>query len=97
MATMEEAIDYAYSQGVVMVAAAGNRRDTDPHYPAYYDNMMSVAATNSNDDKASFSTYGDWVDIAAPGVDILSLLYDYNYSVFNCNCLICNYALLISL
>jgi subtilisin family serine protease len=71
--TMEEAINYAYSQGVVMVAAAGNDGDTDPQYPAYYDNMISVAATDSDDQKASFSTYGDWVDIAAPGVSILSL------------------------
>jgi len=35
--------------------------------------MIAVAATNSNDEKASFSNYGDWIDIAAPGVDILSL------------------------
>ena len=70
---MEEAIAYAHSQGVIMVAAAGNSNSNSPHYPAYYDHMISVAATNSNDQRAPFSTYGDWVDIAAPGVDILSL------------------------
>ncbi len=70
---MEEAIAYAHSQGVVVVASAGNNGNTNPHYPAYYDYVISVAATNSNDQRASFSTYGDWVDIAAPGVDILSL------------------------
>ena len=71
--TLEEAIDYAHSQGVIMVAAAGNDYSDSPLYPAYYEHMIAVAATNSNDAKASFSNYGDWVDIAAPGVDILSL------------------------
>jgi subtilisin family serine protease len=70
---MKDAVDYAYSQGVMMVAAAGNNGDTEFQYPAAYDNMFSVAATDSDDQKATFSTYGDWVDIAAPGVDVLSL------------------------
>jgi len=70
---LKEAIDYAHSQGVVQVAAAGNGNTSSPHWPAYYDHMISVAATDSNDDKATFSNYGDWVDLAAPGVDILSL------------------------
>jgi parallel beta-helix repeat protein len=70
---MKEAIDYAHSQGVIMVASAGNNNSNYPKYPAYYEHMISVAATNSNDEKAPFSNYGDWVDIAAPGVDILSL------------------------
>ncbi|MHC4528266.1 MAG: S8 family serine peptidase, partial [Planctomycetota bacterium] len=72
-APMEETIGYAHSQGVITVAAAGNGYSTYPHYPAYYEHVISVAATDSDDQKASFSTYGDWVDIAAPGVDILSL------------------------
>jgi subtilisin family serine protease len=71
--TMKDAIDYAHSQGVIMVAAAGNDYSNEPQYPAAYEHMISVAATNSNDEKVPFSNYGDWVDIAAPGVDILSL------------------------
>ncbi len=71
--SMQDAIDYAHSQGVLMVASAGNDNTDSPQYPAYYEHMISVAATNSNDEKAPFSNYGDWVDIAAPGVDILSL------------------------
>jgi subtilisin family serine protease len=70
---MKDAIDYAHSQGVIMVASAGNDYSKNPKYPAYYEHMISVAATNSNDEKPPFSNYGDWVDIAAPGVDILSL------------------------
>ncbi|MHC4154421.1 MAG: S8 family serine peptidase [Planctomycetota bacterium] len=69
----QEAIDYAYSQGVIMVASAGNGDTDEPQYPAYYNHMISVAATDSDDQKAGFSNYGDWVDIAAPGVDVLSL------------------------
>lgn len=70
---LKEAVDYAHSQGVIMVAAAGNFDSNTPTYPASYEHMIAVAATDSNDDKASFSNYGEWVDIAAPGVDILSL------------------------
>jgi subtilisin family serine protease len=71
--TLEEALDFAASQGVILVASAGNDNTSNPEYPAYYGPMIAVAATNSNDDKASFSNYGGWVDLAAPGVDILSL------------------------
>lgn len=71
--TMEEAIGYAHSQGVIMVASAGNKNNGLSGYPARYEHVISVAATDSNDQKASFSNYGDTVDIAAPGVDILSL------------------------
>ena len=71
---MQDAIDYAYSQGVIVVAAAGNEAQYYfPHYPASMEHVISVVATNSNDERAPFSTYGDWVDICAPGVDILSL------------------------
>jgi hypothetical protein len=69
----QDAIDYAYSQGVIIVASAGNDNTDSPQYPAYYNHVIAVAATNSNDQKAGFSNYGNWVDIAAPGVDILSL------------------------
>ncbi len=69
----QDAVDYAYSQGVIVTASAGNSGDTSQHYPADYEHVISVAATNSNDERASFSTYGYWVDIAAPGVDVLSL------------------------
>lgn len=71
--TLETAFEYAYSQGVICVAAAGNENSSSQFYPAYFDNIISVAATNSSDQKASFSNYGDWITLAAPGVDILSL------------------------
>ncbi len=71
--TLRQAIEYAHSQGVVLVAAAGNDDSIVAHFPAYYEQVIAIAATDSNDDKASFSNYGYWVDLAAPGVDILSL------------------------
>ncbi|MHC4645462.1 MAG: S8 family serine peptidase [Planctomycetota bacterium] len=71
--SLREAFDYAYSQGLVMVAAAGNENSDEILSPAGYETAISVAATDSDDERAPFSSYGDWVDIAAPGVDILSL------------------------
>ncbi len=70
---LQEIIDYAHSQGVIMVASAGNDHSDFPHYPACYDHVIAVAATDSDDHKAPLSNYGDWIDIAAPGVDVLSL------------------------
>lgn len=69
---LQDAIDYAWNKGVVVVAAAGNHGSSTPVYPAYNNNVLSVAATDENDSKASFSGYGSWVDLAAPGVSIIS-------------------------
>ena len=77
---LKSAVDYAWGKGVVIVAAAGNSGNTRALYPAYYANSIAVAATDQNDKKASFSSYGSWVDVAAPGVSILSSYhggYDY--------------------
>jgi len=70
--TLASAVDYAWSEGVVVVAAAGNNGNSLPFYPAAYDNCIAVGATDRKDAKASFSNYGSWVDVAAPGVDIYS-------------------------
>jgi hypothetical protein len=76
---LENAINYAWSKGVVVVAAAGNNGDTVPMYPAYYTNCIAVAATDANDARASWSNYGDWVDVAAPGLSIYSTLKNNDY------------------
>lgn len=76
--TLENAVNYAWSKGAVVVAAAGNSNTSAPSYPGYYANAIAVAATDQNDGRASFSNYGDWVDIAAPGVDIYSTLPNHN-------------------
>jgi thermitase len=77
--TLEAAINYAWSKGVVVVAAAGNNGNSAPFYPAYYTNCIAVAGTDSLDRLASWSNYGDWVDVAAPGVSIYSTLINNGY------------------
>jgi serine protease len=64
----------------VVVAAAGNDGNNTPGYPASYDNVLSVAATDENDKVASFSSYGTYVGISAPGVDIYTTQYNNTYS-----------------
>ncbi len=74
--TETAAISYAWSQGVVLVAAAGNDDNTTRIYPAANDDVIAVGATDHFDDRAPFSTFsvpGDhWVSLLAPGEDILS-------------------------
>ena len=70
---LKDAVDYAYNQGVIVVASSGNDGSDVPQYPASYKNVISVAATDSDDKKWTYSNYGYSVDIAAPGVDVLSL------------------------
>ena len=64
---MQEAIDYAYSKDVVIVAAAGNANQNSASYPARYPKVISVSATDSTGEKANYSNYGAGVDISAPG------------------------------
>ncbi|MFX1344020.1 MAG: S8 family serine peptidase [Promethearchaeota archaeon] len=70
--TLVEAIEYATENDVIVIAAAGNSNSNSLHYPAAYPGVVAVSATDENDIKASFSNYGDWIDVAAPGVDIAS-------------------------
>jgi thermitase len=77
---LEHAVDYAWLRGVVVVAAAGNSNTDRPIYPAAYDKVISVAATNQNDRKASFSNFGTTIDVAAPGVEIVSAVPSGGYT-----------------
>ncbi|TRX50015.1 S8 family serine peptidase [Fulvivirga sp. M361] len=54
-------------QGGIVIFAAGNSHTDEECYPAYYDPVLAVASTDHNDVKASYSNYGAWVDISAPG------------------------------
>ena len=69
---LSDAIDYAAGKGCLVIAAAGNSNSNLPSYPAYYTKVLAVGAVDNNDVKASFSNYGSWVDIVAPGVNIAS-------------------------
>ncbi|HYC83936.1 MAG TPA: S8 family serine peptidase [Chryseosolibacter sp.] len=59
-------------QGGMVIFAAGNSSSAADYYPGYYEPVLSVAATDHNDQIAYFSNYGTWVDISAPGVDVYS-------------------------
>lgn len=93
--TMQMIVDYAYNKGCVLVAAAGNNGDGSEDqnnvnyigYPAACNHVIAVGATNGNDKAASFSEYGTWIDVMAPGgyqndggfLDMIS-----NNSVYSC-------------
>ncbi|NHN48380.1 S8 family serine peptidase [Halostella sp. JP-L12] len=78
--TMKNAVSYATSNGSLVVCAAGNDGSRGVSYPAAYDETVAVSALDQNEDLADFSQYGDKVDVAAPGVDVLSAwtTSDYN-------------------
>jgi subtilisin family serine protease len=71
---VQSAVRYALDNDVVVVASAGNsgHLDNPPNYPAAYEGVIGVAATKRDDSAAHFSSYGDWVDLAAPGDSVLS-------------------------
>ena len=66
------AIAYARSKGVTVIAAAGNDNVSAPSYPAAHPGVIAVSAVDQAKAKASFSNYGSYIDVAAPGVAILS-------------------------
>ncbi|WP_263818278.1 S8 family serine peptidase [Salinibacter sp.] len=77
--SLQDAIDYFidngggdHLDGGIVVFSAGNDADNGDWFPAAYDPIVSVASTDQNDNVSSFSNYGEWVDIAAPGTAILS-------------------------
>lgn len=65
--------------GCMVVAAAGNSNVITPLYPASYDYVLSVASTDQNDNRASFTNFGPTVDICAPGVSIYTTAYNNGY------------------
>ena len=70
---VEQAIDYVYSKGGIVIFAAGNSNDDVAFYsPSNYAKVISVGATDQNDARAGFSNFGPKVTVAAPGVGILS-------------------------
>jgi subtilisin family serine protease len=89
---LEDAIQYAYNRGALVVAAAGNCAmggfgcggTMNPvFYPAAYPTVLAVAATDENDNRASFSEYHPYVAVAAPGMGIYSTLKDGGYGNLN--------------
>ena len=85
---LREATLWAYNNGAVLVAAAGNSGDGDPStdnvaYPARYDWVIAVAAVDSNYNIPSWSSNGPEVDIAAPGVNVYSTYKNNQYTMLS--------------
>lgn len=77
---LHDAIKYAENKGVVVVAAAGNTGNDSVQYPAAYPEVLAVGATDNNARLTSFSTYGDWVDVASPGFQLKATAKGGSYS-----------------
>lgn len=86
LAAFETAIENAYSAGVTLVAASGNE-NTSVSYPAKYDKVIAVGATNSSDVRADYaswgSNYGPELDITAPGVNIYTTAINWNGATYD--------------
>ncbi|MFJ7729594.1 S8 family serine peptidase [Neobacillus sp. NPDC097160] len=78
---LDRAVQNAYRNGIIIVAAAGNEGVRNPSYPAAYDNVISVSSVSANNHFSDFSNYGSTIDIAAPGDNIYSTIpggtFDY--------------------
>ncbi|HLD39522.1 MAG TPA: S8 family peptidase [Candidatus Nanoarchaeia archaeon] len=78
-----DTVDAAYANGVLVVAAAGNDYGGPVSYPAAYDSVIAVSATDSNNNLASFSNVGPQVELAAPGVSVLSTWMGGGYNTIS--------------
>lgn len=76
---LHEAVRYADERDVVLIAAAGNENVQVPMYPAAYEEVLAVAATDQHEEKAVFSNFGDYMDVTAPGEHIPSTFIDDQY------------------
>ena len=76
--TLRQAIEIAADTSVV-VGAAGDDHSSTLFYPAAYPDVLAVGGTTATDGRASFSNYGDWVDVAAPAVAITTTLNGGGY------------------
>jgi hypothetical protein len=81
--TLATAVKNAYDSGVLLVAAAGNAGSSSILYPAAYEQVIAVGATDSSDKKASWSNYGAKIELVAPGVSIKSTVGNSGYTTYS--------------
>lgn len=77
---LADAVAYALSKGVAVLAAMGNDGSNEKSYPAAYPGVLAVGATDNKDQAADFSQWGEWISVSAPGVQILS-----TFPTYQCN------------
>ncbi len=80
---LRDVIHYAYTQGVTLVASAGNNQNDQSLYPAALSETISVGASTSKDKLAGFSSFGSTVDLTAPGDSIISTSIGGGYNIVN--------------
>lgn len=78
---LTNAVQYALSKNVVLVATMGNKNVEAPRYPASIPGVIAVGSTDSTDRKSRFSNYGAWMSVSAPGTDIFSTFPTYPVSI----------------
>ncbi len=83
--TLQNAVNYAWKKGSFLACAAGNSNtsSTTSAYPAAYTNCFAIASTTSSDTRSSFSNYGSWVEVAAPGSAIYSSWINSGYTTIS--------------
>ena len=92
--SLDDACSNAYTSGSLLIASAGNSgnpagRGDNVGYPAKYDSVIAVAATDQNDQRARFSSTGPTVELAAPGVNIFSTYLDNKYALMSGTSMAC--------
>ena len=76
---LQEAIDYAWDSGALIIAAAGNDGNSVPVYPAALENCLSITGIDEAEKRAPLANFGDWVDAAAPGFRIYGIMPEDTY------------------
>jgi hypothetical protein len=84
-----DAMQYAVDAGEIVVCAAGNDGVSSPHYPGAYEMVIGVSATGSDGRRTSWSNYGTWTDVCAPGAGIISTVPDSNYAAMDGTSMAC--------
>jgi thermitase len=82
-------MNFAFSKDVFVCASAGNNGTTQKSYPAAYVGVMAVASSDPDDSRSSFSQYGNWVQIAAPGSQIMSTVMGGGYEAWDGTSMAC--------
>lgn len=79
---LRDAVEYAFSRGVVLVASSGNTGMNTLHYPSGYSSVISVGATNQVNNRANFSSFGNSIAMVAPGSSIFSTILNQSWNTF---------------
>lgn len=81
--SLQDAVNYAWGKSAVVIAAAGNNGNSIAFYPGACANVVAVSATDANDIRPSWSNYGSYVDLSAPGAGVVTLALNNGYASWN--------------